>query len=250
MKSSLWKIVIVLVVVLNLVSCKSITSSRMFDTPKDYEYSEFSASPKEYIIQPYDKITVQLYHNKAVDLIDKEKGQIRFSRNNQMFYNVEWNGKVKLPALGWVDVSGLTVKELEHKLEEEFRNEYVDPFVFVEVVNRRVIVFANGSAKGTVVNFSNENFSLIEALAHAGGISDFDKAYKIKLIRGNLKNPEVFKFDIRNLEEIKKAEFQLLSNDIIYVESRPRYASKLLREITPYLSLLTSVFTVYILLTK
>ncbi len=222
----------------------------MFITPDDYEYTEFSESQKEYIIQPYDKITVQLFPNQAVDLLDKDKMSNQMNLNNQMSYNVEWNGKVKLPGLGFVEVAGLTVRQLEKMLEDKFAEKYVNPFVYVEVINKHVIVFANGSAKGAVVNFSSDNFTLIEALAQSGGISDFDKAYKIKLIRGDLKNPKIFKFDIRDLEEIKKGNYQLLSNDIIYVESRPRYASKLLREITPYLTLFTSVFTIYILLKK
>ncbi len=249
MKSILWKIIIFAFVIVSLTSCKSITSSRMFVTPEDYEYTEFTESYKEYVIQPNDRLTVQVFSNKASYLVEKSGAQMQMNLDNQMSYNVEWNGKVKLPTVGWVKASGLTIKELEEKLEGMY-GDFVDPFVFVEVINKRVIVFANGSEKGAVVNFSNDNFTLIEALAQAGGISDFDKAYKVKLIRGDLKNPKIFKFDMRNIEEIKKANYQLLSNDIIYVESRPRYASKVLREITPYLSLFTSIFTIYILLKK
>ena len=44
---------------------------------------------------------------------------------------------------------------------------------------------------------------------------------------------------------MSEANFLLKSNDIIYVEARPRYASRVLSEIAPYLALFTSALTVY-----
>ena len=91
----------------------------------------------------------------------------------------------------------------------------------------------------------NDNYTLIEALADAGGISGFSKAYKIKLLRGDLDNPEVFLFKLRKLEDMKNVNFLLRSNDIIYVEEKPRYATKFLVEISPYLTLFTTMLTLY-----
>ena len=91
----------------------------------------------------------------------------------------------------------------------------------------------------------NDNFTLIEALAKVGGISSFSKAYKIKLIRGDLNNPQVYVFNIRSLKNMKKSNFVLQSNDIIYVDARPKYASRILNEISPYIGLLTSIMLIY-----
>ncbi len=230
---------------LSVSSCKTLTSNRMFSTSSEYEYSSFQESEKEYVIQPYDKLFVKVFSNKGERLIDI-KGEVR-NIQNPIEYNVEFDGQVKVPTLGRTNLGGLTLREAEQKLEDLYKNYFKDPFVFIEVTNKRVLVFANGSSEGKVVKFSSENFTLIEALAQAGGISYFGKAYQIKLIRGDLTQPEVYKFNIRNLEDIKEVNFQLLTNDIIYVEERPRYASRALQEITPYLSLLTSLFTIYLL---
>ncbi len=248
MKTISLKIAFTFFVLISLASCRSITSNRMFETSKDYRYSEFSLTQKEYIIQPYDEFTMMVRDNKGSDLINDK--DLRYNVANQVTYRIEKNGKVKLPSLGWVSLVGLTIKQAQQLLEKKYEFFITDPFVYITITNRRVIVFANGSSNGKVVHFTNDNFTLIEALAESGGISDFGKAYKIKLLRGDLNNPDVFHFDVRDLEEVKKANFQILSNDIIYVEARPRYASKILREITPYLSLFTSVFTIYILLSK
>lgn len=237
-----------LLVFLLLSSCKTLTSNRMFETTRNFEYSDFKASQKEYVIQPFDKLTLKIYSNKGERLIELKGGSQNLT--NTIAYNVEYDGLVKVPTIGRFKVGGMTIREAEKALEEEYVKYFKDPFVFVEVTNKRVIIFSGGSASGKVVNFSSDNFSLIEALAMSGGMSDVGKAYKIKLLRGDLNNPEIFNFNIRSMKDIKNINFQLQSNDIVYVEDKPRYASKTLRELTPYLTLFTSLFTVYILVTK
>jgi polysaccharide export outer membrane protein len=159
---------------------------------------------------------------------------------------VEYDGVVKVPTLGRVPVSGLTIKKAEELLEQKYSQFYQKPFVLVNVTNRRVVVFNSGSTKGTVLNIENEKFTLIEALAQSGGIDDFSKAYKIKLLRGNLDNPQVYLFNIRSVEEMKKANVVLQANDIIYVEKRPRYVSRTLNELMPFITLANTFFLIYI----
>jgi len=242
------KILLILLLIPLLFSCRSLTSSRMFETPPNYKYTSFSESEKEYVIQPYDKLSIKIFNNKADVLIDMSNTKQR--TGNLVLYNVEYDGMVKVPTLGRINLKGLTIREAEKKLEEKYSVYLKDPFVFIEVVNKRVFIFTNNSENGKVIQFSNENFTLIEALAKAGGVSEYGKTYKIKLLRGDLNNPEIFLFNIRKIGDIRNVNFQLQANDIIYVESRPRYAAKTLQEITPYLTLFTTFFTLYLLIKK
>ena len=245
-KSSFFiKIFFVLFGIIFLGSCRSLTSNRMFETKSSYDYSKFKVSEKEYVIQPFDKLDIKIYTNKGDRLIDV-KGASR-TQANPIEYTVEFDGQVKVPTLGRIKLDSLTIREAEKFLEEKYKTYFKDPFVFLEVTNKRVVVFSSGSSKGQVIKITSENYTLVEALAEAGGISDYGKAYRIKHLRGDLNNPEVYKFNIRKLEDIRNINFQVLSNDIIYVEDRPRYASKTLQEITPYLTLFTSIFTVYLI---
>lgn len=229
-------------------SCKSLTSNRMFETKLNYDYTDFAETKTEYIIQPFDELSLKIYTNKGDRVIDI-KGTTRMIES-PLTYTVEFDGQVKVPTLGRVKMAGMTIREAEQFLENEYSNFFKDPFVFIEVTNKRVIIFSSGSSSGKVINFLNDNYTLIEALAQAGGISDFGKAYKIKLLRGDLNHPEVFKFNIRSLKDIKDVNFLVQSNDIIYVEDRPRYAARALQEITPYLTLFTSIFTVYLIIAR
>ncbi len=231
-----------------LTSCRSLTSNRMFETKSGYDYTEFKTSEKEYIIQPFDKLDIKIYTNKGDRLIDIKGGAQK--QVNLLEYTVEYDGQVKVPTLGRVKLDGMTIREAELFLEAKYKEYFKDPFVFLKVTNKRAIVFSSGSSKGQVVFFSSDNYTLVEALAEAGGISDFGKAYKIKLLRGDLNNPEVYSFNIRKMKDINGINFKILSNDIIYVEDRSRYATKTMREVMPYLTLFTSVFTVYLLVSN
>jgi polysaccharide export outer membrane protein len=240
-------LILVSFVLLALSGCKYLNPSVMFDTPSKYDYSSFEQEKNEYVIRPFDKLNVRIFTNDGIQLIDMESNNTA-SKNSvgQDPYLVEYDGLVKVPTLGRVSVAGLTIKESEKLLEEKYAQFYQKPFVLVKVTNRRVVVFTSGSTKGEVLNIDNEKFTLIEALAQAGGIDDFSKAYQIKLLRGNLDNPQVYKFNISSIEEMKKANMVLQANDIIYVDKRARYASRTLNELMPVITLLNTFFLLYL----
>ena len=80
-------------------------------------------------------------------------------------------------------------------------------------------------------------------LAASGGIPENGKADQIKLIRGDLKNPEVYLIDLSTLKGIKNADLVLQANDIIYIELRKDYVRKVLAETAPILAILSLVTT-------
>ena len=238
------KLILIGISIVLLSSCKVMQPNKMFQVPDDYQYSEFKSSKKEYIIQPFDKLSLQIYTNDGIRLVIVEDNINNNQTNYGLEYLVEYDGMIKVPVLGRVKIDGLTVKEAEKMLEVQYAKFYQKPFIKINVVNRRVIIFSGGSEKGAVIPLAEENFTLIEALAQSGGISDVSKAYKIKLIRGDLSNPEIYLFNLSNIKDLEKANLLLEANDIIYVETKPRYAARVLTEISPYLSLLTTVILI------
>lgn len=239
-------LVCLIVVAVSLQSCRMLNSSDFFKTKSDFPYSEFKPSEKEYKIQPFDKIELKIFTNDGYKLIDLAASQ----GQSQISYNVEFDGQVKLPSVGRINIAGKTLREAESELETLYSNYFIDPFILISIINKRIIVFSGGSANGSVIEMKNDNYTLIEALADAGGISEMSKSYKIKLLRGDLQNPEIYVFNIRSIDDMKNANFILQANDIIYVEARPRYASRIVGEISPYLSLVSSVLLVYALFIK
>jgi polysaccharide export outer membrane protein len=239
-----WYIPLFFLLAVLFSGCRVFYPSQMFKTGNDFAYNNFDTTGvKEYVIRPFDKLQVRVYTNGGYILVDME-GKMPANINIPE-YRVDKEGKIKLPIIGNVRIAGMTIEKAEDFLEKEYSKYMKEPFVLINVTNRRVFVFSAGAEKGDVVYMDNDNFTLIEALAKVGGISSFSKAYRIKLIRGDLNNPQVYVFNVRSLKNMKKSNFVLQSNDIIYVEARPKYASRLLGEISPYISLLTSILFLY-----
>lgn len=227
--------------------CKVLNPSEMFSTDSNFPYATFEEEKEEYIIKPFDKLSVRIFTNDGIQLIDMESNAGNLANSSyQTPYMVEFDGLVKVPTLGRIKVAGLTIKETEKLFEEEYSKFYQKPFVLVNVTNRRVVVFTSGSNNGTVLTIENERFTLIEALAQSGGIDDFSKAYRIKLLRGNLTDPKIYLFNISSIEEMKKANMVLQANDIIYVEKRARYTSRTLNELSPYIALFNTFTLVFV----
>lgn len=226
-------------------SCGWLNSSIMLKTGKNYQYSKNPDSTKnaDYIISANDVIEFRIFSNdgfKLIDLTSLNQTNRDYQMNNRMDFLVEFDGNVKLPILGRTKLMGLTVREAELMLEEKYASYYVKPFVLMSVQNKRVIIFPGNAGDAKVIPLLNNNTTLIEALALAGGISDDGKAKKVKLIRRINEKDEVYLIDLSRIEGIKQANLVLQANDIIYVEPRKKYASKVLAEVAPIVSLLTS----------
>ncbi|MFI5217897.1 MAG: polysaccharide biosynthesis/export family protein [Bacteroidia bacterium] len=244
---------ILLLSLLFLVSCRSMNPSVMFKANADYPYKiEQTIGNVEYKIAPNDIIGLSVYTNDGFKLIDLTAstasvtnfGTGGFSGTNVQ-YVIDIEGFVKLPIIGRVKLKDFTIRDAEKLLETQFAVYYNKPFVMLSVLNRRVMVFTGTGGTGTVVTLTNENTTLIEALALAGGITETGKAYKIKLIRGDSRNPQLQLVDLSTIEGMQQSNMLLQANDIIYVEPVPRISNAVLAQIVPIVGILTSVLLMY-----
>jgi polysaccharide biosynthesis/export protein len=230
-----------------LSSCQILNPERMLRTPKGYEFAEAPSDTlqQEYLLAPNDQLYFRLFTNDGERLIDPITPMNQQQMRGEQTYMIEFDGKVKLPVLGRVVLSGLTLREAEKYLENEYTQFYNRPYVKLQVTNHRVTIFPGGrGGASTVVYLENTNTNIFEALALAGGIAD-GRANRIKVIRGNLNNPQVFLIDLSTLEGVRNADMIIQANDIIYVEPRERVPQRILENVTPYLSLVTTALLVY-----
>ena len=241
-----------LAVILTLSSC-SFVPNRMFITPKGYAFAmDTTTVPRgPYIIQSEDKIELHIFSNDGFKLIDITQSNISQTANNEgIQYNVEQNGDVKMPVIGRINLKGLNVKEAETLLQEKYSKYYRDPFVLIRIVSRRAYVFFSHGGRGTVIQLQNDRTSLFEALALAGGLSESSKAYKIRIVRGDFKNPQIYKADISSVNALRTSELEVYPNDIIYIDGSGNIARRLSTDVLPYLSLLTSLLVLLALIQK
>jgi len=247
------KYILLFFLVIVFSSCRVLNPEQMLRTPRDFQYSDLEELlvTDQYRLAPNDEIAFQLFTNdgeRLIDPITMLSGQ--GLRQGQLTYRIEFDGTIKLPVLGRTQVAGLTTRDAEAMLEDAFTEFYNRPFVQLRVVNNRVILFPGGrGGTSSVIYLENTNTTLFEALAKSGGIAD-GRAARVKLIRGEPDNPQIFLVDLSTIEGVKNANLVLQANDIIYVEPRERVPQRILENVTPYLSLITTALLVYSLFTR
>ncbi|QIX61159.1 polysaccharide export protein EpsE [Hymenobacter sp. BT18] len=241
-----------------------------------------------YVIRPNDYIQVRVYTNKGERLVDPN-GELRFGvPGNQSVatgssqsggggaaatlrggdlgsrpagdseFLVQSDGQAKLPLVGTVRLSGYTLLQADSLLQLQYNTYYKDAFVATRVTNSRIFVL--GSPGGRVVPLYNDNMNLLEVLASVGGIDGtgaaagggvrYGKAYNIRLIRGDLKNPMVQVIDLSTIEGMRRADLRMQPNDVVYIEPVRRPFREALTDVLPILQAVTTVVTTALLIIK
>lgn len=240
-----------------LGSC-TINKDLLFKTPTDYEYAVIpdSLGPSAKL-SPNNFITMNFFTGNGYMLVEMGIGssmlgqgaqvgggqqQMMMMRGGGMQYLIDRDGTAKMPVIGRVKLEGLTIREAERYLESLYAQYYNEPYIILNVQNNRAIISPGAGGTAAVIPLNNNNTTLMEALAMAGGINQRGIASKIKLIRQNedTKEREVYLIDLSTVDGIHKADLIVQPNDIIYVEPLPLLAREFIQEISPVVTLITT----------
>lgn len=247
--------VLIALILLVATGCGSYRKTSLFQSVNSHNQPDSSqlqqkmpqASPR-YLIRQNDLLNVRVYTNKGESILDPN-GELKFGApgglngvtstgTGSVGFTVQPDGRVRLPLLEYVRVAGYTTLQLDSILEKRYSTFYKDAFVFTQVLNRRVILL--GATSGKIIPLANEGMNLIEVLA-LGGLAQ-GATNRVRLVRGDLKHPQVQQIDLSTIEGLRAANIQIAANDIVYVEQSRSFVD-LLREVLPFLSLITAVAT-------
>jgi len=248
----------ILVFGLSLLTCLTIgcrNHNRMFSTENDVLVDSIQKqminAEKNYTIQKNDYLNIRIYTNKGERLIDpnQELGKGGGGgKDENLKYLVKDGGKVTLPMVGEVALGGYTQAQADSFLTITYNRHYEGSFVITSILNKRVFVL--GPLGGKVIPLQNENTNLIEVITLYGGIPENGKAYNIRVIRGDLKNPNVNIVDLSTIQGLRSASMDVYPNDIIYIEPVRKLVLEAVRDITPIISFIISVTSILILITR
>ncbi|MCX5680905.1 MAG: polysaccharide export protein [Candidatus Omnitrophica bacterium] len=174
------------------------------DKPEDKAESR---PPAEYIIGPENVLQIDVYYGKPDDKISQK-------------VRVSSDGQITFPLLGEVQVSGLTVSELEKKLTDLLEKDYL--------VNPQVTVFieeySNVSILGEVDKPGSYpikgKMTVVELISAAGGFTKIASPNEVKVIRtmsdGTKQETRVRVYNIMRRGN-QKDDIQLQSGDVVVV---------------------------------
>ena len=114
-------------------------------------------------------------------------------------FRIDGMGRVSLPLIGNVEISGYTLAETEDVLEEQYAEEYLrNPQITVSVMEFRSQQFtAVGAVSQPRVYNTQRKITLIEALAMAGGLGE--NAGPLVYLTDRVRNPETGELGTRSL---------------------------------------------------
>jgi polysaccharide export outer membrane protein len=228
----------------------------MLKTPTNYKFKAFADSinyKKSYKIAVDDEVAVQMYSNDGYSIISLTSGAgsgagsggaIGGGNGGGMSYKVRTDSTIKVPLIGRIKVAGLSLDEVERKIELKLVNQFNSPFVICRISNRRVYLF-QGGYNSSIVQLQNENTTLFEILAGSGGIYQEGNASRIKLIRGDLKNPDIYLVDLSTIDGMKTANLNLMAGDIIYIDPFINYAARISSDVGSIFGFLSTILLVY-----
>lgn len=101
-------------------------------------------------------------------------------------FRVYSSGKVLLPMVGGVAVGGLTVDEVQEKLQQVFRPFIKEPVITIEILEyKSQPLYLLGKFNQSGVQYLDRPISLIQGIALGGGLADAANLRGARLVRQN-----------------------------------------------------------------
>jgi polysaccharide export outer membrane protein len=166
------------------------------------------------------------------------------SNNNLQEYLVDNDGKINFPVIGFVKVTGLTIRECEariHDLIMPYMSKTENPIVKVTMSSFRIAVI--GETGSRVIPVTDERMSILEAFASAGDLTMNGRRDNILLIRTDSTGQKsTHRLNLAHADIINSPYYYLQQDDVIYIEPNKSLINKtVLGNNTFWLSIVTSL---------
>jgi len=215
------------------------------------ESGSFQRSAYTYNLKPGDLLSVQISTTteQQHDFFNQEQtsnSQLMMQNPYLYGYLIKEDGFLDLPSFGRVKAAGFTLSELENIIKQIAISYFEQPVVKLNIINFEVTVLGEVNNPGTF-KIVNPEENILYALGLSGDITPFGDRKKIKIIRKQKDNNQVFYVDLTKQSLLYDNKFILHPNDIIYIPPMKKkfYA---INNITNAVSLLLSTITIYLLI--
>jgi len=206
----------------------------------------------ENIIAPNDRVAVMVYNQSSAgsgltSMISSRGDNVNtIGRDESLGLLITKQGTIRLPLIGTQKIAGMTEDEAAEYLITQYQKYVRNPYVTVEIMNQRIFVLGEVNQPG-VVQVTNGTMNLVEAIARSKDLTDFADRTSIKIIRGDLRKPDVRLIDLTHMAAISLSSLYLKPNDIVYVQPRAMKGYNLaFQEIAPPFQLLSAMLQPFV----
>jgi len=136
-------------------------------------------------------------------------------------FTVDLHGNIRVPTLGYINVLGYTVEEIqemiEKKLLEEQFKEAANIFVTVKLAGLNFTANGEVGSPGSKVIFK-ERVNIFEAIANVGEISEYGDKKDVLIIRQYPQGQKIHHLDLTDVKVMQSPYYYIQPNDMIYVK--------------------------------
>lgn len=175
-------------------------------------HSDFYYDSSPHQLKPDDVIGVNVF-----SLTPAEFNFFGASRS----FDVEKDGMVELPALGYVKVEGLTIEETEDTLKALLQDYLKSPLVDVQLqtpIEYTMLGEVNGVGTYTYIG---EELSIMRAIADAGDLSQFADRANLRIIRDEEGERRTYYVNLLDEELMGDEFYYIRSGDLIIADPLP-----------------------------
>ena len=180
-------------------SCVSTKKTTYFQGEPVSKSDIYRLNNEPYRLQVNDIISIDIKaeNPEIVALFSKTGAGVSATGGNLYYsgYTIDRQGNIRVPYLGEINVLGYTVEEVREKIESELPKYLINVeesiFVTVKLGGIQFLVTGEVGGGGTI-NLAQNQVSIFDAIANAGGISEYGNREKVTIIRKTLHNTEPF----------------------------------------------------------
>jgi polysaccharide export outer membrane protein len=205
-----------------LFSC--VTQRNLEYMNKDKKTADSISKPEysEYHLQSNDALYIQIssLDDAASNVFAQSAGQ-QFTLDPYSAYlssyTIDQQGNIQLPVIGKIQASGKTLPQVSQMIKDSVENILSLPMVTVKLVNQYVSVLGEVNAPGHYI-YSQDRFTIFNALGLAGDISPYGNRKQVILIRNENGETIQTKVDLTSKDIIASKYYYIQPNDLIYVK--------------------------------
>jgi len=136
-------------------------------------------------------------------------------------YDVNSEGRVVIPAVGEILVTGLTLEEARDTIQKKVDRVYKSTTVACKLLSFKFTVIGEVRTPGSYINYNNY-LTVLEAVGRAGGISDFGRRDKLLVIRPVPGGTKTYTLNLQDKNILSSEAYFLLPNDVVIVEPQAK----------------------------
>lgn len=213
----------------------------------------FDLKPQVYTLKAGDVLSLRVQSTTPNAYNFLNTGVATFGATDPVLdgYTLDVEGNILLPAVGKINLSGLTMPEARVTVTEALKPFLSDPTVNLRLLTFRYTILGEVTRQGQFTTYQ-DNLNVLEAIASASGLTPYAKRSQVKLVRYENGQAKLYTFSLLDDDMLAMSNFFLQPNDMIVVDPLPAKAVKenVLANVGLTLSIITSVTLIIDRLTR